>query len=300
MAIIDLPRFVSFLEAHAPADGVPAPMAVFDCDGTLIQGDIGEAMFYRQIERWWFKNSPAALWSDHPQRTALDETFRAVSALSPRERSMAPEFEQCASLMISWYFDQIRDGKVVKACTDIVRLLSGFTLEEVRTFASETFADELAAPLSERRLGGRRLPRGIRYLAETVEILNALKSRGFDIWAVSGSCVYSIEPVFREMGVPSNRLIGIEMELRDGLLSAIEVEPIPIREGKIGAMQRRTKNVPVFSASDSRNDIPLLLYSSDLKVRVNSRRRDTGEFFDAVGAPMDASWINIETPTILS
>jgi phosphoserine phosphatase len=300
MAIVELPRFLSFLEAHRAADGAPAPLAVFDCDGTLIQGDIGEAMFYRQIERWWFKSSPAALWPDHPQRTSLDETFRAVSALSPRDRSMAPEFEQCAAMMISWYFDQIRDGKVIKACTDIVRLLSGFTLGEVQTFASETFADELAAPLSERRLGGRRLPRGIRYIAEAVEILQSLKSHGFEIWAVSGSCVYSIEPVFREMGIPPNRLIGIEMEEHDGILSAREVEPIPIRDGKIGAMQRRTQRVPVLSASDSRNDIPLLLYSSDLKVRINSRHRDTQEFFDAVGTPIDGSWINIEHPTILS
>jgi phosphoserine phosphatase len=300
MSILDHPRFLTFLETHQVVPGTHPPAAVFDCDGTLIHGDIGESMFYRQIERWWFRISPAALWTDHPQRSTLEELFRAVSAMPSRDRSLAPEFEQCAGMMLSWYFDQIRDGKVIKACTDIVRLLSGFTLDEIQAFASETFADELAAPVSERRLGGRRLPRGIRFLAETVDLLGTLRDRGFDVWAVSGSSVYSIEPVFREMRIPSNRLVGIEMEIHDGVVSPVNVEPIPIREGKIGALQRRTQAVPVFTASDSRNDIPLLLYSSDLKVRVNSRRRDTKEFFDAVGAPMDESWINIESPTILS
>jgi phosphoserine phosphatase len=56
--------------------------------------------------------------------------------------------------------------------------------------------------------------------------------------------------------------------------------------------------MPVLVASDSRNDIPLFRASTDLKVRLNSRGRSTAEFFEAYGSPADASWINIETPTI--
>jgi phosphoserine phosphatase len=298
--MLDHPRLLSFLDAHPVTPGARAPAAVFDCDGTVIHGDIGEAMFYRQIERWWFKISPAAVWRDHPEASVLDDLFKAVNAMPPRDRSLAPEFEQCAAILLSWYFDQIRDGMVTKACTDIVRLLSGFSLDEVRTFASETYADEVAAPLSERRLGGRRLPRGIRFLSESVDLLNVLRDRGFDIWAVSGSCVYSIEPVFRELGIPPDRLVGIELETRDGILLPKNLEPVPIQLGKVPALQQKSAGVPVFVASDSRNDIPLLLYSSDLKVRVNSRKRDTAEFFETVGSPMDDSWINIESPTILS
>jgi phosphoserine phosphatase len=275
-------------------------MAVFDCDGTMIHGDIGEAMFYRQIEQWFFKVSPATVWTDHPQRRTLDEQYRILNPLPHRQRIMAPEFEQFAGILLSWYFDQIAGGAVIKACTDIVKLLTGFTLAEVREFANETFEEEKSAPLSERRLGGKRLPRGIRFLAESVDLLTTLRDRGFDIWAVSGSSVWSIEPVFRELQIPMDRLIGLEIRVCDGVLESEGVEPVPIQQGKIPALQLRTPTVPVLAASDSRNDIPLLLYAADLRVRINSRRRDTAEFFHAVGAPADGHWINIETPTILA
>ena len=48
-------------------------IAVFDCDGTLIKGDIGEAMLYFQLEHYLFRTSPGAVWPDHPDRRELDE-----------------------------------------------------------------------------------------------------------------------------------------------------------------------------------------------------------------------------------
>jgi phosphoserine phosphatase len=201
-------------------------------------------------------------------------------------------------MLLSWYFDQIGSGSVAKACGDIVRLFAGFTPAEVRELARATFDDEFSSPFGTRRLGTRELPRGARFIRESVDLLGALTERRFEIWAVSGSNKWSVEPVFRRFGIPPERVIGIELEVRDGLLTDRAEGPLPIRGGKIDALRRHTGRIPVLAASDSKNDIPLLLYSAGLRVWINSRKRDTADFFRSGAIAPDDTWVLVESPHI--
>jgi phosphoserine phosphatase len=298
MSILSDPKFTAFLSRHGNHAAGPRPVAIFDCDGTVIKGDVGEAMFYRQIEQFLFRRSPAELWSEHPLHEELDGRFRRLAALPPAARRDSPDFTPFAEILLSYYHGQIAEGHVAKACADIVRLLAGFTLGEVRAIAEATCADELAAPLGTRRLGSRDIPRGIRFLVDALDLVRELQQRNFEIWAVSGSNRWSVEPVFARLGIGSDRVVGLEMRQQNGLITSEAIEPVPIREGKIPAFQRATSRVPVFVASDSKNDVPLFLYSSDLKVRINSRNRDTEDFFRFAGVPADESWISIESPRL--
>ncbi|HTO94988.1 MAG TPA: haloacid dehalogenase-like hydrolase [Bacteroidota bacterium] len=298
MSILDRPAIARFLARESRHDGTP-PLAVFDCDGTVIRGDIGEAMFYRQIERFHFRRSPADIWRNHTHRNRLGALFDRLLPLEPGARRADPAFDEFAGMLLDWYFGGIAAGRVTESCADIVRLFAGHSLDEVRAIAQATFDDELRAPFSSRRLGGRDIPRGARYLGESVELLRALASRGFDVWAISGSNRWSVEPVFARLGVPPERVIGIELGESSGILTDTPVQPIPIREGKVGALRARTAERPLLVASDSKNDIPLLLYSGGLKVRVNSRGRDTDDFFRAAGAAPDSSWVNVDSPGIM-
>jgi len=299
MSILDHPAVARFLAAHPGAGGGPPPLAVFDCDGTVIRGDIGEAMFYRQIEHFHFRRSPADVWRTHTRRDRLAVLFARLLPMEPAARGADPAFEEFAGMLLDWYFGGIAAGRVTEACADIVRLFAGYTVEEVRAIARATFAEELASPLGTRRLGNRELPRGARYLAESVELLRALAARGFDIWAVSGSNAWSVEPVFERLGVPPARVIGIALESEGGVLADRAAAPIPIREGKVAALRALTPEVPLLAASDSKNDIPLLLYARGLRVRVNSRGRDTDDFFRAAGTAPDGTWVNVDRPRIM-
>jgi len=296
MSILDDPAVNRFLASHGRGSAGPPPLAVFDCDGTVIRGDIGESMFYFQIEHFHFRTSPADVWRAHPRRDRLGDLFDALARHDGAERRDRPEFEEFAGMLLDWYYGGIAAGRVAEACADIVRLFAGHTVEEVRAIARATFAGELSSPFLTRRLGGRNTSRGARYLRESVELLRALAARGFEIWAISGSNTWSVEPVFDRLGVPRTRVIGIELEAVAGTLSDVPVVPVPIREGKVAALRQRTPEVPLLVASDSKNDIPLFLYSGGLKVRVNSRGRDTADFFRAAGTQPDGSWVLIESP----
>ncbi|HTY57241.1 MAG TPA: haloacid dehalogenase-like hydrolase [Bacteroidota bacterium] len=299
MNILEEPGVAAFLASHSNHGTEPRPLAVFDCDGTVIQGDIGESMFYRQIRHFHFRRSPAEVWTDHPRRSEIGRLYDTLGALTPEARAGHPAFAPFAELLLGWYFDQIASGAVTKACADIVRLFAGYTPGEVRTLAREAYEEEFSGPPGRFRLGGRDLPRGARFIRESVDLIGALKERRFEIWAVSGSNKWSVEPVFAHFGIPPENVIGIELGVDEGLLTGTTAGPIPIRGGKIDALRARTKTVPLFAASDSKNDIPLLLYSSGLRVRINSRRRDTAEFFRSANISPDSSWVLVESPHVM-
>jgi len=290
------PALRPFLAHENGGAGARLP-AVFDCDGTVIKGDIGEAMLYRQIEQFLFRRSPADVWEDHPRHGELDDAFSRLRSLDPSLRRGDPRFPLFADIILSWYFDQIAEGNVAKACADIVRLFAGYTLDEVRAIADDTFRDEISAPLSERRLGSRTLPRGVRFLRETSLLVKGLVESGTEVWAVSGSSVWSVEPVFRALGVPAERVIGIDLEMDGGVFTPVPRVPIPIRGEKVGALKARTTAQPGLVASDSKNDIPLFRYSQGVKIFVNSRNRDPEEFFRKGNVRRDDSWIVVENPT---
>lgn len=298
MSILNDPTLHRFLTSHSN-HRADHSVAVFDCDGTVIKGDIGEAMLFHQIEHFHFRVSPAEVWDDHPHREKLGQLFDSLARAEPSQRQRHSSFEPFAEMILSWYFGQIGEGKVEKACGDVVRLLAGFTPAEVRAIAEQTFLSEISIPLSERKLGSHTRPRGIRYIAETVQVLRKLQELNFDLWVVSGSCRWSVESVFRRIGVPNERVIGIDLLEADGVYRPKLVEPVPIREKKIDSLRIHERNVPLLVASDSRNDVPLLQYASEVKLFVNSRRKQSSEFFSLSNLRRDASWVVIERPTYL-
>ena len=124
----------------------PRPLAVFDCDGTVIQGDIGESMFYRQIRHFHFRRSPAEVWKDHPRRPSSGGCMISWPP-SPARHGGQPRLRPpFAEILLGWYFDQIASGAVTKACADIVRLFAGYTPAEVRSLARETCDEEFSSP----------------------------------------------------------------------------------------------------------------------------------------------------------
>jgi phosphoserine phosphatase len=215
------------------------------------------------------------------------------------KRQKHSAYEPFASFLLSWYFDQLAAGKIAKACTAIVQLFAGFTLQEVRAFAEATCVEELQKPIGPSRMGSRPIFRGARFLKESVELLHLLQDHGFDILTISGSNKWSVEPVFARLSVPPDHVIGIDLHLDDDVLSPNPQKPIPIQTGKVDALHKADTRSPVLVASDSRNDIPLLLASTDVKVYVNSHQRNTDDFFKLGNVERNHSWIVLEEPAMM-
>jgi len=157
----------------------------------------------------------------------------------------------------------------------------------------------LDRPIGRRKLGRFTIPDGARYIKESVELLEKLQHKGFEIWAVSGSSKWSVEPVFARFGIPDDHVIGIDLTEEGGLLVAKPKTPIPISHGKVDFLRKFLDIPPEICVSDSPLDIPLLLFAKSLRVLVHSRDRSTEEFFAKGNIPRDPSWHVIEEPTTL-
>lgn len=293
------PQLNTFLDAIEKNGSQTHPVAVFDCDGTIIKGDIGEAMLYHQLERFLLRVSPANLWLDHPKREELDNLYNALSALPLEKRTTDRRYVSFSEMVLEWYFGQLLEGKTEKACADIVKLLSKFSIEEVEKIARSTFQEEVQAPLSTRKFGKHTAPKGIRYIFESVKLLTELQSRGFDIWAVSGSNKWSIQPVFERLNIPPEKLIGIDLEVSANVLTPRVQTPVPVLEGKVELLKKVLPEPPLIVVSDSSYDIPLFEYSKGLKVLINSRMETSYTFFKQGNITRDESWVVIEQPSLI-
>ncbi len=289
------PTLDQFLQKHS--NTTQKPLAIFDCDDTLIRGDIGEAMLYFQLEHFLLRVSPGVLWPDHLKRDELNNLYHGLSHLPPEKAVHDRRFISFAEMILDWYFGQLAGGKTEKACSDIVRLFAGFTQDEVRQIARSTVKRELEAPMQRIIIGHHDLPRGIRFIRQTHDLLDLLRSEGFEIRIVSGSNQWSVEAVCERLSIHGDQVIGIELEEENGLLTPATKQPVPVLDGKVKALQSRTFARPSIVVSDSTYDIPLFDYSTDLKVLINSNgERD---FFAAGNITRTDSWIVVESPELL-
>jgi phosphoserine phosphatase len=288
----------AFLKNFSSTRSATKPIAVFDCDGTVIKGDIGESMLYFQLERFLFRVSPASLWIDFPKREELHNLYEGLSKLPPERISSDRRFVSFADMVLSWYFDQLEQGETAKACADIVRLFAGYSSDEVRQVAAATLRRELNADLAQRTLGRHLLPEGIRYIKDSVDLLSQLKASGFDIWSVSGSNQWSVEAVFEPLGIHRDRVIGIDLIDIDDVLSSTVKTPIPVLEGKVNALRERAKGAPLLVVSDSTYDIPLFGIATGLRILINSRNGTSHDFFTRGKVKQDDTWLVIDSPTV--
>ena len=292
------PQLDSFLEKHTQSRPAEPLIAVFDCDDTIIRGDIGEAMLYFQLEHFLFRVSPAELWPDFPKRQELQNLYEGLASLPAEKRWPDRRFLSFADLILSWYFDQLAANNPEKACADIVRLFADYTDSEVRKIAEATLRKELASPVTQRTIGRHSLPKGIRFVRETIDILQTLRKLDFDIWCVSGSNQWSVEAVWEKLGMPFNRVIGIGLEEKLDLLTSTVRTPIPVRQGKVDALLERSMDPPLVVVSDSLYDVPLFKYSKELKVLVLWDEETADGFFSTAGIRKDDSWLIIQQATL--
>jgi phosphoserine phosphatase len=291
------PALEALLKDYSSRSSSEKPVAVFDCDGTIIRGDIGEAMFYYQLEHFLFRTSPANIWLDYPKGEKLNKPLRSSLKLSFKKRKQRSRFTTFAEMMLSWYFDRLDDGKTEKACSDIVRLFAGFHHSEVEQIATATLRHQLESPLTQKIIGRHSIPEGIRYIREPLQLFERLRKLGFDIWVVSGSNQWSVDAVFRRFDLPADHIIGIDLEKLNDTFSAKVKTPVPVLENKIRALEERAVQQPVIVVSDSIYDIPLFQYCEGIKVLVRSGTEDSDDFFTKGCIVQDDSWVIIEEPS---
>ncbi len=106
---------------------------------------------------------------------------------------------------------------------------------------------------------------------EQAHLIDFLQKQNVEIYIVTASVKWAVEPGALELGIPRENVIGVSTKVLNGLISEEAHGAITYREGKSAAFLQATHNqVPFLSCGNSIGDEHLLKIASDIKLAVRS------------------------------
>lgn len=238
------------LDAHwrqaSGGEGAAGQVFAFDCDKTLISGDLGEASLRAALRARWVVSHDA--WWRHldvaeigaPQERA--EWRRAYERDASRGLDLSTGVDPLSDELWSAYED-LCTRDVTSAYIYAARLAYQRTSSELSHFASQAL--ERDAETYERPL--------------MRDFVSQLQSQGGEVWVVSSSQREIVSVVAARYHIPLDRVVGVDFTRDEqGRSTDLLVEPAPIKEDKVHALAHRTSKRPALMVGDSWYDLPLM------------------------------------------
>jgi len=299
----------SFLETHgstsADYDSEHPPVAVFDWDNTVIKNDIGAATVRWMAEHGLVRQPPEADWrlaNPHLVEAAVAYLTASCGTETPPGETL-PASPSCREALTTLYeTGRTPDGEAAFGGYDYrtyrgttsfqSTLLAGYTPAEVRAMVDAVIERGLAAEVGAEG-GYLRVNEPVRAL------IGAMQAAGIDVWVVSASPQYVVEPFAARVGVEADHVIGLRTVEQDGALTyafqpcgtsaATGNDVIDYMEGKRCWINRVIFGVPVeqalerqaepqrrvaFAAGDAPTDIAMLLDATGLRLVVDRHKTE--------------------------
>jgi phosphoserine phosphatase len=133
------------------------------------------------------------------------------------------------------------DVSEVAICGDMVQMYQRLREEEMRRAAKTFFESQI-----ERNI-----------FPEMLALVEQLRSKGADIWAVSSTNNWVIEEGVRRFGILADRVLAARVEVKDGVVTDVLLD-VPTDEGKVAALRRAGVTAPDAVFGNSVHDAAML------------------------------------------
>lgn len=145
----------------------------------------------------------------------------------------------------------------------LAQINAGHSLAQVRAWAKECFAQHPNWPVFESQ---RRL-------------FELLRSLDFEIFIVTASIKWAVEPVASLLGVDYDHVIGITTRIEDGYVGMEAVHPITWRQGKAEGLLVATKGIrPILACGNTYGDTALIETATHVNLAVSTQDQPGGLF----------------------
>lgn len=136
-----------------------------------------------------------------------------------------------------------RAGKVSEEaiCGEMVQIYAGLREEELRTAAARYIESTVKA----------------RIFPELESLIEKLKGRGVQIWAVSSTNRWVVAEGVRHFEIPPERILAADVRVVNGMITA-EILDVPTDEGKATALRRVGLDRPDAVFGNSIHDLAML------------------------------------------
>jgi phosphoserine phosphatase len=129
----------------------------------------------------------------------------------------------------------------VAICGEMVQMYQRLREDEMRRAAKVFFES--------------RIERNI--FPEMLALVDELRGKGAEIWAVSSTNNWVIEEGVRRFGIPAERVLAARVEGRDGVVTDV-IRDVPTDEGKVAALARAGVTAPDAVFGNSVHDAAML------------------------------------------
>jgi phosphoserine phosphatase len=126
-------------------------------------------------------------------------------------------------------------------CGEMVQMYQRLREDELRRAAKNFFASQIEPNI----------------FAEMKELVEELRARGVDIWAVSSTNNWVIEEGMRRFGIPAERVLAARMQVKDGVVTDTILD-VPTDEGKVASLKRAGVTAPDAVFGNSVHDAAML------------------------------------------
>lgn len=141
----------------------------------------------------------------------------------------------------------------------LAQINQGKSVEQVRKWAQEAFETIKPNPI----------------FSEQQRLIDVFKNHGVQIYIVTASIKWAVEPGAIALGLSSENVIGVETVVNNGIITDTPILPITYRTGKVEALLAHTKKThPFFASGNTMGDYELLDNATHLRLAISASSRD--------------------------
>ncbi len=141
----------------------------------------------------------------------------------------------------------------------LAQINAGQSLKQVQAWSQKAFVSIEPKPI----------------FSEQKKLIDLLLENSVQVYIVTASIKWAVEPGARALGLTNDHVIGIETEIINDVISDKTIHPITYRQGKTDALLAKTNQQKPFLASgNSIGDYELLLGATHIRLAVSAASRD--------------------------
>lgn len=145
----------------------------------------------------------------------------------------------------------------------LAQINEGIKLSEVRDWAKTCFSEIKNWPVFESQK----------------KLISFLRSFQFEVYIVTASIKWAVEPIASLVGVDSDHVLGVATETIDGIVTKQGVFPVTWRQGKADGLLAATRGArPILASGNTYGDIAMLETATHVRLAITTQNKPGGLF----------------------
>lgn len=157
------------------------------------------------------------------------------------------------------HYQEMKQKNPQQAYLWLAQICKGHALTEVHDWAKDALKAHHPVPV----------------FSEQQKLIQLFLSKGVQVYIITASVKWAVEPGMSFFGLNYDNVIGIETAVDNGVVSDRQQGSISYREGKVTALLEKTNGKkPFFASGNTMGDFELLKSATHLQLAVSAASRD--------------------------